>query len=233
MMRSRWLKDAALRSKLVVVAVVGLVSCSIEGFLSQSSFWTVGAVIGSTHGSICSTIPFPQSITSRYLVLHSASSMPREKFTQLLATAPSKEIVEEAQVRLCFVDQLRADVPPPHMFSVPVLGKKICVIVDERGQYHAVRDAFPPLGIPVSETGVVDTEVGVVEDIMFGTRYYLADGTVRGRWCPGGTAGPLLRIARWMPWRLHRPRQIEVFNIKDKSDGALYVNISTNKGTRE
>lgn len=38
--------------------------------------------------------------------------------------------------------------------------------------------------------------MNVIGDTLFGTRFNLSDGTVRGPWCPGGTAGPLLRIAR-------------------------------------
>lgn len=40
------------------------------------------------------------------------------------------------------------------------------------------------------------TKVNVIEDMLFGTRFHLSDGSVRGRLCPGGTAGPLLRLTR-------------------------------------
>ena len=50
-------------------------------------------------------------------------------------------------------------VPPPHLFRIPAPGGDVCLIVDEKGAFHAVRDAFPPLGLPVSSTGVVDTQV--------------------------------------------------------------------------
>lgn len=50
-------------------------------------------------------------------------------------------------------------VPPPHLFRLTAPGGDVCLIVDENGAYHAVRDTFPPLGFPVSETGVVDTQV--------------------------------------------------------------------------
>lgn len=56
-------------------------------------------------------------------------------------------------------DIVFVEIPPPHLFRVPAPGGDICLIVDEKGGYHAVRDAFPPLGLPVSETGVVDSEV--------------------------------------------------------------------------
>lgn len=49
--------------------------------------------------------------------------------------------------------------PPPHLFTLPAPGGNICLVIDEKGCYHAVRDAFPPLGLPVSESGIVDTEV--------------------------------------------------------------------------
>lgn len=46
-------------------------------------------------------------------------------------------------------------------------------------------------------------QVNAIGDSLFGTRFELKDGTVRGPWCPGdGTAGPLLlRLARhrWCP----------------------------------
>ena len=40
--------------------------------------------------------------------------------------------------------------------------------------------------------------MNAIGDTLFGTRFDLKDGTVRGPWCPGGgTAGPLLlRLAR-------------------------------------
>lgn len=53
-------------------------------------------------------------------------------------------------------------VPPPHLFRIPAPGGDVCLIVDEKGAYHAVRDAFPPFGLPVSSTGVVDTQVCTV-----------------------------------------------------------------------
>lgn len=56
-------------------------------------------------------------------------------------------------------------VPPPHLFRIPAPGGAVCLVVDEKGAYHAVRDAFPPLGLPVSETGVVDTQVGPIGHI--------------------------------------------------------------------
>ncbi|CAM9318424.1 unnamed protein product [Discosporangium mesarthrocarpum] len=139
---------------------------------------------------------------------------------------------ETSVVRLCYVHQLQVpDIPPPHVFTIPVLGRKICVLVDEKGGHHAVEDAFPPIGIPVSEVGVIDTEVGVVEDTVFGTRFYLSTGEVRGRWCPGGSAGPLLRLSRWTPWRRRLPRQLRVFNITRKMDGGLYARIPKDNDT--
>lgn len=50
--------------------------------------------------------------------------------------------------------------PPPHLFCIPAPGGDICLVVDEKGAYHAVRDACPPLGVPLSQTAVVDTQVG-------------------------------------------------------------------------
>ncbi|CAM9274421.1 unnamed protein product [Scytosiphon promiscuus] len=89
-------------------------------------------------------------------------------------------------------------VPPPHLFCLAAPGGDVCLIVDEKGAYHAVRDKFPPLGVPVSQTGVVDSQVDAIGDSLLGTRFHLKDGTVRGSWCPGGgTAGlVLLRLAR-------------------------------------
>lgn len=52
-------------------------------------------------------------------------------------------------------------VPPPHLFCIPAPGGDVCLVVDEKGDYHAVRDACPPLGVPVSQTAVVDSQVGV------------------------------------------------------------------------
>lgn len=58
------------------------------------------------------------------------------------------------------VDQLNQQpVCPPHLFSLPASGGNICLVVDEKGRYYAVRDSFPPLGLPVSESGIVDTQV--------------------------------------------------------------------------
>ena len=57
-------------------------------------------------------------------------------------------------------DDHPALVPPPHLFCIPAPGGNICLVVDEKGAYHAVRDACPPLGVPLSQIGVVDTQVG-------------------------------------------------------------------------
>ncbi|CAB1104398.1 unnamed protein product [Ectocarpus sp. CCAP 1310/34] len=84
-------------------------------------------------------------------------------------------------------------VPPPHLFRIPAPGGDVCLVVDENKSYYAMRDCFPPFGVPVSQTGVVDSQVDAIGDSLFGTRFNLEDGTVRGPWCPGGgTAGPLL-----------------------------------------
>ncbi|CAN0453676.1 unnamed protein product, partial [Hapterophycus canaliculatus] len=56
-------------------------------------------------------------------------------------------------------------VPPPHLFCLDAPGGDICLIVDENGAYHAVRDKFPPLGVPVSQTGVVDSQVGSTSSV--------------------------------------------------------------------
>lgn len=61
-------------------------------------------------------------------------------------------------------------VPPPHLFRIPAPGGDVCLVVDEKGAYHAVRDAFPPLGLPVSSTGVVDTQVPCNTNIDLCTR---------------------------------------------------------------
>lgn len=58
-------------------------------------------------------------------------------------------------------------VPPPHLFRIPAPGGDVCLVVDEKGAYHAVRDAFPPLGLPVSSTGVVDTQVGLYTEYLY------------------------------------------------------------------
>lgn len=50
-------------------------------------------------------------------------------------------------------------VPPPHLFCIPAPGGDVCLVVDENGAYHAVRDACPPLGLPLSQTAVVDSQV--------------------------------------------------------------------------
>ena len=60
-------------------------------------------------------------------------------------------------------DESGGRVLPPHLFRLPAPGGDVCLIVDEKGAYHAVRDVFPPLGLRVSETGVVDTQVKVVD----------------------------------------------------------------------
>lgn len=72
-------------------------------------------------------------------------------------------------------------VPPPHLFRIPAPGGDVCLVVDEKGDYHAVRDAFPPLGLPVSETGVVDTQVQTSTLWCIGSHMPHAD-TVPGTW---------------------------------------------------
>ncbi|CAM9599692.1 unnamed protein product [Ectocarpus sp. 8 AP-2014] len=99
-------------------------------------------------------------------------------------------------------------VPPPHLFRIPAPGGDVCLVVDEKKSYYAMRDCFPPFGVPVSQTGVVDSQVDAIGDSLFGTRFNLKDGTVRGPWCPGGgTAGPLLL-------RLARHRRHRLFNLR-------------------
>lgn len=44
--------------------------------------------------------------------------------------------------------------------------------------------------------------MNAIGDTLFGTRFHLSDGAVRGPWCPGGTAGSFLWIARHLPRRL-------------------------------
>lgn len=63
------------------------------------------------------------------------------------------------------LEQRREDgstLQPPHLFQIPAPGGTVCLIVDERGSLHAVRDSCPPLGLPISESGIVDTQVGWV-----------------------------------------------------------------------
>ncbi|CAM9721007.1 unnamed protein product [Ectocarpus sp. 4 AP-2014] len=99
-------------------------------------------------------------------------------------------------------------VPPPHLFRIPAPGGDVCLVVDEKKSYYAMRDCFPPFGVPVSQTGVVDSQVDAIGDSLFGTRFNLKDGTIRGPWCPGGgTAGPLLL-------RLARHRRHRLFNLR-------------------
>lgn len=63
-------------------------------------------------------------------------------------------------------DDRPAFVPPPHLFCIPAPGGDICLVVDEKGAYHAVRDACPPLGVPLSQTAVVDTQVGNIDRLV-------------------------------------------------------------------
>lgn len=86
--------------------------------------------------------------------------------------------------------------------------------------------------------------MNVIEDMLFGTRFYLSDGTIRGRLCPGGTAGPLLRLARFLrtitplSWarQFGRPNgakasiqngrpddTLEVLPVKIHTDGSLII----------
>lgn len=53
-------------------------------------------------------------------------------------------------------------------------------------------------------TSLFFPQVNAIGDTLFGTRFHLSDGTLRGPWCPGGTAGPLMRIARRLSPRLRR-----------------------------
>jgi hypothetical protein len=73
----------------------------------------------------------------------------------------SKADGDTVQVRLCHRDQLHAAIapPPPLVYRLPVLCGAVCLVVDERGDCHAMLDSCPPLGAPISATGVVDTEV--------------------------------------------------------------------------
>lgn len=57
------------------------------------------------------------------------------------------------------LDESGTCVPPPHLFRLPAPGGDVCLVVDEMGAYHVVRDSFPPLGLPLSETAVVDSQV--------------------------------------------------------------------------
>lgn len=128
--------------------------------------------------------------------------------------------------------QLEQSMRPPHLFALPAPGGPICLVVDENQHYHAIRDSCPPLGMPISEWGVVDTQVNVIEDMLFGNRFNLADGSLRGRWCPGGSAGPLLRAARILRGaarplqrRREQSRSLEVFPTQVEDDGSLTVTL--------
>lgn len=59
------------------------------------------------------------------------------------------------------IDQLdqRHSLRGPRLFSIPAPGGNVCLVIDERGAYHALRDSCPPMGLPISDSGVVDTEV--------------------------------------------------------------------------
>lgn len=69
------------------------------------------------------------------------------------------QLQQQQQQELDGATTTTAVVPPPHLFRLPAPGGDICLVVDENGGYHAVRDAFPPLGLPVTASGVVDTQV--------------------------------------------------------------------------
>lgn len=86
-------------------------------------------------------------------------------------------------------------------------------------------------------------QVGVIEDILFGTRFSLSDGSIRGRFCPGGIAGPFLRVRRLLlsirtrlrllgqatePRHHHRrrlSRSLEVLALRLQPGGSLTVSL--------
>lgn len=95
-------------------------------------------------------------------------------------------LVSTSQVGVKIMHKSILPSPPPWVLSVPVLCGNMCLIADENFNYYACKDSCPPLGAPISATGVVDSEVKVIEDTRFGTRFYLDGGRIRGRLCPGG-----------------------------------------------
>ncbi|CAN0051228.1 unnamed protein product [Ectocarpus sp. 6 AP-2014] len=125
------------------------------------------------------------------------------KFFQHTLVESAEQLDKQQQPRH-HGNECSGPVPPPHLFRIPAPGGDVCLVVDEKKNYFAMRDCFPPFGVPVSQTGVVDSQVDAIGDSLFGTRFNLKDGTVRGPWCPGGgTAGPLLlRLARHRRHRL-------------------------------
>ncbi|KAG5190329.1 hypothetical protein JKP88DRAFT_261961 [Tribonema minus] len=147
-----------------------------------------------------------------------ASVLPSRASAMTLSTTPP------LQIKLCHKDQLAplGAPPPPLVFSIPVLCGTVCLVVDENGKSHAMRDSCPPLGSPISATGVVDSEIGVIEDLRFGTRFYLSSGAPRGRLCPGGTAPRALRwlASRWMQAARVSP-QLETYELTEDEDGWL------------
>lgn len=95
-----------------------------------------------------------------FLPKHDAFSSPPLILTSSNNRRCSNLVSHHHEYRLVdHVDQLQQPIRPPHLFSLPAPGGDICLVVDENGLYHAVRDRFPPLGKPVSESGIVDTEV--------------------------------------------------------------------------
>lgn len=82
-------------------------------------------------------------------------------------------------------------------------------------------------------------QVNAIEDMTFGTRFHLEDGSVRGPWCPGGTAGPVLRAARllrvirnWTPFarganvrNRDQSKELEVLPLRKEADGSLTVTL--------
>lgn len=77
----------------------------------------------------------------------------------------STDQLEQQQQPRNHGNECSGPVPPPHLFRIAAPGGDICLVVDEKKSYFAMRDRFPPFGLPVSQTGVVDSQVRVVSGL--------------------------------------------------------------------
>jgi hypothetical protein len=77
---------------------------------------------------------------------------------------------------------------------------------------------------------LVTAQIGVIEDVRFGTRFYLSSGAVRGQMCAGGTA---VKGSVWLAKKcmhlLKLPQTLDTYPVTVDKDGWLCISQSTAK----
>lgn len=117
----------------------------------------------------------------------------------------------------------------PAVFSFGCKVGPVCLISAGKGCWYAFADQCPPFGLPLSSSAVVDTVVGVVEDEYFGTRFNLANGSLRGKVCSGGSAGFAASLLAKIACIFVRRAALRSFPVHVGEDGWIRIELTNNE----